>query len=170
MPSFERAVINVTDAVNQGKDVMEIQTDFCPQDISVLKEVSVQGRLRYLISKICESKGMEEVIDEEVLRPIDDTDQSHLLSCFISILEKFSIQRDEIVVFLKESFFIKDQEGKPLLEHGIDITSFEKEKAINVNLQQDLVASQNISESALRRDHILAMDVPSEVREANVRF
>ena len=86
-------------------------------------------------------------------------------------MEKFSLQRDEIVVFLKESFFIKDQEAKPLLEHGIDIiTSFEKEKAVNVNLQQDLVASQNISESALRRDHILAMDVPSEVKEANVRF
>ena len=136
MPNFETAVLNIADAISQGKNVTEIQTDFCPQETNLLKEEPSQARLRCLINKICKSRGMEQTIDEELLKPIEETDQSHLLRCFISILEKFSIQRDEIVIFLKATLFTSDESS--ITEEKVDF------KGENVD-HSNIMASYNVS-------------------------
>ena len=107
-PTFEQVIIKVTDAVNEGQEVNEIQTGFCIEEINVLEEESTQTQLKYLITQICESKGAEEVVSEELLKPQTEVDQPNLLRCFVSVLEKFSIQRSEMVVYLKESNVLED--------------------------------------------------------------
>ena len=108
-PTFGQVIIKVTDAVSEGRDVTEIQTDFCIEEISVLEEESSQAKLRSLINQICESRGMEQTMEEELLKPLKETQDDELLRCFVSILEKFSIQRGEIIVYLKEDILVREE-------------------------------------------------------------
>ena len=86
----------------------EIQTGFCIEEIDVLEEELAQVQMKSLINQICESRGTEEIIDEEFLKPQNEIDQPDLLKCFVSVIEKFSIQTNEIVVLLKESTTMND--------------------------------------------------------------
>lgn len=90
----------------------EIQTDFSIEEISILEEESSQVGLRALIAKICESRGMEHIVEEELLKPLEGTGQAVLLKCFISVLETFALQRNEMIVFLKETIFTSDQSSR----------------------------------------------------------
>ena len=73
-----------------------------------MEEELAQVQMKSLINQICESRGTEHIVDEEFLKPQNEIDQPDLLKCFVSIIEKFSIQRNEMVVFLKESTTVKD--------------------------------------------------------------
>ena len=117
-PSFEEIIIKVTDEFNEGKDINEIQTGFCIEEIDVLEEESAQIQLKNLINQVCESRGTEQIIDEEFLKPQTEAHRPDLLQCFVSVLEKFSIQKSEIIIFLKESSTLKDV---ALEEEKVDI-------------------------------------------------
>ena len=73
-----------------------------------MEEELAQVQMKSLINQICESRGTEQIIDEEFLKPQNEIDQPDLLKCFVSVIEKFSIQRNEMIVFLKESTTVKD--------------------------------------------------------------
>ena len=49
---MEKAIINVADAVNQGKDITEIETEYCTYEVSILKERASQRLLMSLVSKL----------------------------------------------------------------------------------------------------------------------
>ena len=106
---FENIIIKVVESVNEGKDMTVINTNFSIEEISVLEEESSQVGLRSLITRICESRGMEQDFEEELLQPLKGADRVDLLQCFVSVLEKSAIQWNDIIVLLKESTFIEDQ-------------------------------------------------------------
>ena len=78
-----------------------INTDFSIEEISVLEEESSQVGLRSLITRIWESRGMEQDFEEELLQPLKGADRVDLLQCFVSVVEKSAIQWNDIIVLLK---------------------------------------------------------------------
>ena len=112
-PTFGEIIIKVTDAVSEGKAVTDIQTAFCVEEINVLQEKESQAKLRCLIDRICEPSGSEQLILDEILEPLDDFDNKlGLFKCFVSVLEQFAIERDQMLLLLKENEFECDPHSK----------------------------------------------------------
>ena len=155
-PTFEEVIIKVTDAVNEGKDVNEIQTGFCIEEINVIEEESSQVQLGSLINQICESRGTEQIIDEEFLKPQNEVDHPDLLKCFVSVLEKFSIEPNEMIIFLKESVLLEGEsiKIKATKKHSDSMTPY------NVTSNQPC-STTTPSESAPEEIKILSENVSS---------
>ena len=96
------AVEHVVDAVTLGKSVTEIQTEHCPHDIEVLQNATAEPLLKSLIQTICEAKGVQYPILEEMVKPLESTEENPLVRILISTLQKTAISKNEILTLLKE--------------------------------------------------------------------
>ena len=157
-PTFGQVIIKLTDAVSEGKDVTEIQTDFCIEDITLLEEESSQAKLRSLITQICESRGTEQTVEEEQLKPLEETQGKELLKCFVSILEKFSIQRAEIIVYLKEAIMVTEEtsSGENI---ALNATQFNQ---LNTMASYNITSGQPCNNTTSTEDNYKEMKIISE--------
>jgi hypothetical protein len=157
-PTFGQVIIKVTDAVSEGKDMTEIQTDFCIEEISVLEEESSQAQLRSLINQICEARGMQQIVEEELLKPLEETQDAELLKCFVSILEKFSIQRAEIIVYLKEAILVTEETsaGENV---GLNATRFDH---LNTMASYNITSGQLFDNATSTEDNYKGTKIISE--------
>jgi len=138
--------------------VTEIQTDFCIEEISLLEEESSQAKLRSLITQICESRGTEQIVEEELLKPLEENQDDELLKCFVSILEKFSIQRAEIIVYLKEGI-VETDESSAGENIGLNAREFNH---LNTMASYNIISGQPFNNATSTEDNYKGTKIISE--------
>ena len=122
------------------------------------------------------------MIDEEFLKPQNEIDIPDLLKCFVSVIEKFSIQTNEIVVFLKESTTMNDSsfDGEKVEMKTSNYKYSDSMTAYNVSSDQPCntttstdVASEGIkmiSENVTSLENISMVDFISNIFWNRIKF
>ena len=159
----------ITKEVREGKVVQEILLLVKEKLLAPYQIEGLEQPISQITKSICNGKGItEQQMFENVQSYTVKGHADAILLPLITAIELSSIQYGETIpiVTVEQKTAEIDQ---PNVEHGINITSFEEGKAINTNLQQELVSSKNISDFSVKTDRVVSFDTPSEIQEPQVR-